>query len=129
MREPEIVVRYKTSDGELFEGQSDARKHEKKIINRDLANEMLAEGCPVGSILRKLGHACIDPVLNKVTKDSMMCIQHWQCSDSAAYRIQQFGIGMNVYLHGNCSTWSAGFGDWISLETLVRYAENKKSKL
>jgi len=129
MREPEIVIRYRTSDGELFSHKPDARKHEKKILNLEIANEMLNEGKSIGEILRRLGHACIDPLLDKVTKDSMMCIQHWQCSDEAMYKIQRFGIGMNVYLHGNASPWSVGYGDWISIETLVRYAENKKSKI
>ena len=128
-REPNIVIRYQTSDAEVFEKKMDAWNHEKKLSKRDLANEMLAEGCTVGAILRKLGHHCIDPILDKITKDSKMCIEYFQCSTKPGYQVKNFAINMSVYVHGDAGAWSGEYGNWITLETLVRYAQHRSTIL
>lgn len=123
------VVRFQTTDGELWGSRQSAEQHQIHIQKAEAADRILRSGRTFADILRAVGESVPDPVLEKVTKDSMFSIPHWQCSDEAGYKIARIETGMLLFVYGNAGSWSGPYGSKMSIRDLVGYAKSKNSIL
>jgi len=125
------VQRWKTSDGEEFTSYESAKYHAETMDKAFLGNEVLAAG---GSMLDAL-IACgydrvnIDPIFERLTKNSAMVIEHWQCRDSAGYKLRCILPNMRVRVSGDAGSWSGSYGNEMSLHDLAIYAKHPNSIL
>jgi len=127
---PITVTCFKTSDGSKFESIASANYHQMEIEKADRADKVLKNGGSIADSLRAAGSKVeIDPILEKVTKLSKLSIKHWQCKDEPGYSPMWFEQGMRLMVGGNVGSWSGPYRNYVSIDDLIRYAKDPKSKL
>lgn len=120
---------FQTSDGERYTHLDSAISQETLLVEAAHATKMLVEGHSVGAILRTLGRDVLDPVLDKVTKDSKLVIEYWQCRGNPGYQPVYFTPGMRLFTYGDAGSWSGSYGGIIQMADLIRYAKDFRSIL
>lgn len=126
----EEVVRFKTTDGKLYTTKEEATSHHNAILQAKEATRQLNDGLPVAQILRNVGYKGeIDPILENVTKNSLLVISYWQCCDEAVYSPVLFHTGMFVYVGGGGSKWRGAYGNKMCVDVMACYAKHENSKL
>lgn len=120
---------FETADGKTFHHRITAERYQSDIDAASDATERLKRGESVATILRAHGMTVPDEILERVTKDSRLCIPHWQCRDTPGYKPQFFETGFCVYVWGDAGRWSGSYGNRISLTDLAGYANDKRSVL
>jgi hypothetical protein len=123
------VAMFRTTDGKDFNSRSSAEYHQKKIAIAEDANARLKRGESIAEILRANGKTVPDEILERVTKDSKLVIDHWQCRDTPGYQPQFFEPGLSIYVAGDAGSWSGSYGNTMSLLDLARYANHRGSIL
>ena len=124
------VKRYQTSDGGLHDDIRDAEYHQILVTNTENNTRLLREGKSIGEILSIYSSiGPVEPVLFDVTKDSLLCIPHWQCREEAGYSPLSFNIDGTIFVWGNAGSWSGTYGSNVKVKDLVRYAHDKRSIL
>ena len=122
------VERYMATDGKLFACLDTAEFHQTEVDNIAKATAMLDDGESVGDALNAIGYkGVIDQVLFKVTKDTQLVIEHWQCREQAGYQPLSFRLGYKVWVAGNTGSWSGSYGSEVSIKDLARYANDKRT--
>lgn len=123
----EVVTGFRTSDGEIFHSKDVALFRAMQLRRVKLANEMLNEGKSIGEILDEVDGTVIDGILYKITKDTKLVIEHWQCKDNPGYQIHMIDRHMRYHARGDVGSWSGLYGSSITIHELVRYARHKKT--
>ena len=124
----EEVTCWKTTDGKIFEDAMWAERHEAQLGRCALANKFLKEGNTVGDVLSAVNYAGeIDPILDRVTRETKLVISHWQCSDKAEYRPALFQTNMSIHVCGGEALFGGTYGDDIPIRELARYARDKRT--
>jgi len=123
------VTMFRTTDGKDFDSRSSAECHQKKIAIAEDANARLKRGESIAEILRANGKTVPDEILERVTKDSKLVIEHWQCRDTPGYQPQFFDPGLSIYVAGDAGSWSGSYGNTMSLRDLARHANHRGSIL
>lgn len=123
------VLRYETTDGKNFSTFDSAERHQKRIRGAEHATLILQNGGALADALRALGESAIDPILEQVTKDSKLVIEHWQCRDTPGYQPKEIATSGEIFVWGNAGCWSGSYGSWISVSDVARYARDKRSVL
>ena len=125
---PVQVECWKTEDGKLFESQASAEHHQGTLNEAKIANEVFESGASVADSLRAVEFAGdIDPVLERVTKETQLVISHWQCQDTPGYKPVYFEPGLSMYVSGHAGSWSGPCGSSVGLQDLVRYAKDNRT--
>jgi hypothetical protein len=120
----ESVIRWKTLDGKEFCSESEAYFHADEIDAASRANAALQEGKSVAEALIAAGWSVPDPILETVTKDTKLIIEHWQCRSEPGYTVQRFNPNRTVYVYGYAGSWSGSYGnDNMPIRNLVDYAQ------
>lgn len=118
----EEVTCWKTTDGKVFEDAMWAERHEAQLGRCALANKFLKEGNTVGDVLSAVNYAGqLDPILERVTRETKLVISHWQCSDVAQYQPIRFQSNLLIYV-GNHSC-----GYVLPIRELARYARDERT--
>ena len=118
------VTRWITSDGRIYSSQERAQRWEGQLDAAELATEMLARGSSVAECLRAIDYpAEIDPILNRVTKDTQLVISYWQCRDTPGYKPTRFCADGRIVAYGDAGSWTGPYGGEITVAELVRYAK------
>lgn len=128
----EKITLYEARDGERFYYEDVCVNHEKKLDARDSAIKMLNDGkslldvynnwlCGVGL----LDHLSEEDktILNTITKDTPLIIEHLQCCRKPGYCPINLDIHGKVYCWGAAGSWSGSYGSWFLLSDVVRYAK------
>lgn len=123
------VTMFRTTDGRDFNSRSSAEYHQEQIAIAHDANIRLKRGESIAEILRANGKTVSDEILERVTKDSKMVIEHWQCRDTPGYQPQSFEPGLLIYVAGDAGSWSGSYGNTMSVDDLARYAKHRGSIL
>jgi len=121
------VTRWTTSDGKDHSSLSAAEYHAGQMDKAAKANAVLESGGSVADALRAAEWtyaSAVPEVLERVTKDSKLVIEHWQCCDTPGYQVRYFTSARDLYVHGNAGSWSGGYGSRVSLADLARYASH-----
>ena len=119
------VTRWTTSDGEDHCSLSAAEYHAGQMDKAAKANAVLESGGSIADALRAAEWVYSDgvpEVLERVTKESRLVIEHWQCRDTPGYQVRHFTTNRDIYVHGNAGCWSGSYGSRVSLADLTRYA-------
>lgn len=126
---PTEVAAWKCSDGRVFDDFGWADRHQKDLWSLRVANERLDAGDTIAECLRSahyLGH--IDPVFEKISKETKLVISHWQCKDIPGYQPCYFHLGlMDMHVAGDAGAWSGPWGTKVSLREIASYAEDPKT--
>lgn len=124
----ETITKYRTSDGKEFFGLNSAQDHASRIVQSERANEVLNSGGTVSDALRAAGwEAHIDPIFDKVNKDTKLVVEYWQCRETPGYQVRHFEPNHKVYVFGNAGSWSGSYGGTMELRELARYAKDKRT--
>ena len=125
---------YEAKDGTQFQREDECLEYELQCDDLVAANDMLKNGATLMAALTRAhqtrqwwdsGMSLEDKViLMKTTKDTGFVVSHWQCSNKHAYKPCSLSHAGNVLLSGDAGGWSGPYGNWISLEELLRYARN-----
>lgn len=126
------VTRYEADDGTLWHTQEMCKTHEQRCADLDAANEMLLSGATLMAALTRAhqtrpwwdsGLSLEDKaLLMRITKDTGLVIEHWQCSTKPMYRPVKLDGSCKVYVHGDPMPFSGSYGNWVTLDDLLRYA-------
>lgn len=119
------VTRWTTSDGKDHCSLSAAEYHAGQMDKAAKANSVLELGGSVADALRAAEWtyaSAVPEVLERVTKESKLVIEHWQCRDTPGYQVRYFTSERDLYVHGNAGCWSGSYGSRVSLADLARYA-------
>ena len=117
------IVCYKTSDGKTFESKNIAESHQSELIRIKKANALLDKGLSIGEILEAVNYTGdIDPILNKITKNTKLVIEYWQGSKNPGYQIISFENWLEMFVSGNVGGWGGSYGSMVGLRDLTRYA-------
>jgi hypothetical protein len=130
--EPRVnsIIKWRTLDGKEFHSESAAYFHADEIDAANRANAVLEDGKSVADALRAAGWTVLDPILESVTKDTKLIIEHWQCRSEPGYTIRRFNPERTVYVFGYAGSWSGSYGnDNMPLRDLVDYAKNTAKAL
>ena len=126
----EKVDCWKTTDGRLHPHEPSARDHQLAMNRAQHASELFDSGMSVGECLRAVDYpAEIPGILDSVTRESELVISHWQCQDTPGYKPIRFTLRMSMDVYGHAGSWSGAYGGEVSLESLARYASDKRSVL
>lgn len=124
------TIQFKTTDGKLYETKQSAIDHQCEILKAKKATKQLEDGLSIAQILRSVEYVGeIDPILEKVTKNSRFVISYWQCQDAPGYSPISFRTGMFVFVSGYAGLWCGPYGEHMSIEDMVRHAKHKNSIL
>lgn len=126
----QTVTRWVTSDGKDHCSLSAAEYHAGQMDKAAKANAVLESGGSVADALRAAEWTYASPVpevLDRVTKESKLVIEHWQCRDTPGYQVCYFTSARDLYVHGNVGCWSGGYGSHVSLADLARYASHENT--
>lgn len=121
----QTVTRWVTSDGKDHCSLSAAEYHAGQMDKAAKASAVLEAGGSVADALRAADWtyaSAVPEVLERVTKESKLVIEHWQCRDTPGYQVRYFTSARDLYVHGNAGCWSGGYGSRVSLADLARYA-------
>lgn len=73
--------------------------------------------------LRAGGWAVPDPILEEVTAETKLIIEHWQCREKPGYTVRYFTPNRTVYVFGHAGSWSGSYGNDMSILDLADYAK------
>lgn len=125
----EQITRWRTSDGEVFSTLEGARYHAEQMDLAAKANEILDAGGSIADALRAVGkEASIDPMHERITKDTKLVIEYWQCQSTPGYQVQRFRPNWKLNVWGNAGSWSGSYGGDVNLQDLARYAKHENTK-
>ena len=124
MKDVEEITCYKTSDGKLFEDKRFARLHQKDVDDLEKADMILNEGGSIADCLRAFGVTEIEPVLEKVTKETKLVIRHWQCKNIPGYKVLFWESKTSLRVGGEVGAWSGYYSSTVNLCDLARYAQD-----
>lgn len=125
----EEITKWKTSDGEEFYSLDSAQHHAQNMDAAAVANAALEDGASVAIALSIAGYVHeLDPILSRVTKDTKLVIEYWQCRDTPGYQPRHFLPGLyEMYVGGDAGSWSGSYGGDVKLSDLVRYAKHENT--
>lgn len=124
----EEITSFKTSYGKLYHSRNAAEYAQFLFLWINWANARLESGDSVGAILQESNRE-YDPILDHVTRHSMLSIPHWQCRDQPGYKLRRFESDFQIYVHGNVESWTGVYGNTMTISELARYAKSKLSIL
>lgn len=130
------VTRYEATDGTLFLTQEMCETHEQRCADLDAANEMFSSGATLMAALtrahqtRPLWDIALSledkALLMRITKDTGLVIEHWQCKSRPGYKPLELDHECRVWVYGDAGSWSGPYGNWVTLKDLLRYARATK---
>jgi hypothetical protein len=126
------VTMYEAEDGKQFRDEAQCLEYEQQCEDARAANDMLENGATLMAALTRAnqtrpwwdsGLTLEDKViLMKTTKATGFVVRHWQCSEKPGYKVWQIDTYGRLYLFGDSGSWSGTYGNWVSLQDLLRYA-------
>ena len=132
------VTMYEADDGKQFRSEAQCLEHEQQCEDARAANDMLENGATLMAALTRAnqtrpwwdsGLTLEDKVfLMRATKDTGFVVRHWQCSDKPGYKVRQIDNQGRIHLFGDVGAWSGWYGNWVSLQDLLRYAHEHAAK-
>ncbi len=124
------VERWRTGDGKEHSSFGVAAGWEAKRADAATATDLLEMGLSVANCLRAIRYAPdIDPILERVTKDTQLVISHWQCKDTPGYKVARFLPGGRVFVYGDAGSWDGPYGGDVKIDSLTRYAKERNTQL
>lgn len=123
------VKMWRTSDGEEFNSYESAKYHAECMDKSFAGNQILESGGSLADALKACGYESgnIPSIFERLTERSALVIEHWQCRDSAGYKVMKILSNMKVRVYGDAGSWSGGYGSDMSLQDLARYATHPGS--
>lgn len=122
------VTRYLTPDGEEHRSRESAEFHLKRMADVAAANKVLDEGGSVADALKLIGYGEVPEILERVTKDTKLVIEYWQCRDTPGYQVRYVEMNGRLWVFGNAGSWSGSYGNSVTVADLVRYAQNPRTE-
>ena len=124
------VERWATSDGKEHPSEQWANEWESRIDAAAQATELLESGASIACCLQAMDYLPkIDPILERVTKDTQLVISHWQCCDTPGYKVQRFLPDGRVVVYGDAGSWSGPYGGDVTIADLTYYAKARGTLL
>ncbi len=130
------VTMYEADDGKQFRYEDQCRQHEEECTNLAAANDMLDNGATLMAALTRYHqtHPWWDSnltvedkvILMHTTKDTGFVVSHWQCSNRPGYKPCGIDLAGRVQLWGDVGCWSGSYGNWCSLDDVLRYARQTR---
>lgn len=127
-----MVTMYEAIDGKQFRHKDQCIQYEEECTNLAAANEMLRNGSTLLDALVRChqthpwwdGNLTAEDkeILKGITKDTKFVVGHWQCSDKPGYKPCDINHAGHVRLWGDVGCWSGSYGNWCSLDDVLRYA-------
>ena len=129
---PTPVQYWRARDGKDFPYEGAALAHESELDKCAAADFEIATGGSLWEALKTIGesgnHEEHSELLSTVTKATGFSVSHWQCREEPGYSLGRRGTDGRWYLGGDAGSWSGGFGEFVTVGDLIRYALNTVEK-
>lgn len=124
------ITKWQTIDGKEHYSIEAAQRHVEQIERVNCANEVLNSGGSIAEALREFSiRGDIDPILERVNKESKLVISYWQCRETPGYQPREFLASGQLWVYGNAGSHAGSYGNEVTITDLVRYAKDKRSLL
>lgn len=125
------ITQWETEDGKVFSTFECAVYHQSRQDLIKIANDKFESGSSLADAFRILGtdEDDIDPILEKVTKNTKLVIPYWQCRVTPGYQPKYFNTNGILYVHGDAGSYTGSYGGEVSITSLVRYAMDERTIL
>jgi hypothetical protein len=126
------ITKYVADDGREFHSAQDCLDWEAHCARVAAGNEMLRKGHSLLDVLTRVNEvrpgwdsslsAEDKTLLDKVTLQSKLTIEHWQCSKQPTYQPQRVDAESGkVHFWGQVANWVPPSGGLVSIADLLRY--------
>lgn len=122
------VTKWQTSDGTEHYSLESAQYFARQMDAARRANAVLDSGGSVADALRAGDWSGeIPAVLERVTKETKLVVEHWQCCSGPGYQVLRVRNDWNLHVWGNAGSWSGSYGGKVSVADLARYASHERT--
>lgn len=128
------VIMFEADDGKQFTNAKNCKEYEQRCGDIFDALKMLESGATLMAVLVRAyqtlpywdARLTVEDraILNQATKDTPFVVSHWQCHDKPGYKFCDLNHKVQVFLHGDASSWSGAYGSWLDLSDFLRHARN-----
>lgn len=122
------ITKWQTVDGEEHYSIEAAQRHVEQIVRVNRANSVLNSGGSVADALRAFStRGDIDPILERVNKETKLVISYWQCRETPGYQPREFHVNGQLWVYGDAGGHTGSYGNEVTISDLVRYAKDERT--